>query len=357
MTGNGTAIVGMGMITAVGLNVAQSAASVRAGTDRFTETSIYDKRFQPFVMSILPDDVLPPLSPELEKVVGLTSRQIRMLRLAAPALQETVEGVSGLKSIPLYLGGAEPLTDRPAPVAELFLKHLSIQAEVEFDLAASRVFLDGRAAGLVALKEAMEALATGKAESVLVGGVDTFLDLYLLGTLDMENRILGPGIMDGFIPGEGAAFLLLTKQNRAATLGKPALGSLSPVSMGFEDGHLYSEQPYRGDGLAGAFTGFFGAGNVTEPIRELYSAMNGENHWAKELGVAFIRNSAAFDPSYGMHHPADCIGDTGAASGIILTIIAATGIYRGYRRSPALVSCSSDRGVCGAVAVTETLRK
>ncbi len=352
MAKTGAAIVGMGMITSVGLTALQTAASVRAGITRFAETSIYDKRFQPFVMSILPDDVLPPLSPDLEKVTGLTSRQIRMLRLAAPALQEAVAGVPELKRIPLFLGGAEPMENRPAPITEPFLQQLGIQAEVEFDLAGSKVFPEGRAGGLVALKEALDTLAAGKAESVLVGGVDTFLDLYLLGTLDMENRILGPGIMDGFIPGEGVAFLLLTSWNDTGVTGMPVLGALSPVSLGLEDGHLYSEQPYWGDGLAGAFTGLFGSGNVPESIRELYSAMNGENHWAKELGVAYIRNSTAFYPAYGTHHPADCIGDTGAASGIILTILAAIGISRGYRKSPSLVTCSSDRGVCGAVAVS-----
>lgn len=351
MITDGTVIIGMGMVTAVGLNAAQTAASVRAGTVRFAESSIHDKRFQPFVMSILPDDVFPPLSPELAKVTGLTSRQIRMLRLAAPALREAVAGVPGLKKIPLYLGGAEPLADRPAPIGEPFLRQLAIQAEVDIDLAGSRVFADGRAAGLVALKAAMEALASGRAESVLVGGVDSFLDLYLLGTLDMENRILAPGVMDGFIPGEGAAFLLLTRQGNPVAPLKPELGVVSPVFLGFEQGHLYSEQPYRGDGLAGAFTGLVSSGSVTVPIRELYTAMNGENHWAKELGVAFMRNSGHFDPSYGAHHPADCIGDTGAASGIILTILAAIGISKGYRFSPAVITCSSDRGVCGAVAV------
>jgi 3-oxoacyl-[acyl-carrier-protein] synthase-1 len=352
MTTTGAVIIGRGMVTAVGLTAAQTTSSVRAGANRFSETSIHDKRFQPFVMSLLPDDVLPPLTEELEKVAGLTSRQIWMLRLAAPALQEATEGIDDMEGIPLFLGGAEPLPDRPAPLSEPFLRHLSVQAEVAFDLAGSKVFPAGRAAGLVALKEALAVLATGKVAAILVGGVDTFLDLYLLGTLDMEDRILGPGIMDGFIPGEGAAFLLLTTQSRVASCGKPPLGAISAVVTGFENGHLYSELPYRGDGLAGAFTEFFGTGNVTEPVGELYTAMTGENHWAKELGVAFIRNSTAFDPLYATHHPADCTGDTGAASGIIMTILAATGIQRNYRRSPSLVTCSSDRGVCGVVAIT-----
>lgn len=352
MPESGAAIMGMGMVTAVGLNAPQTAASVRAGTTRFSETSIYDKRFQPFVMSILPDDVLPPLSPELEKVVGLTSRQIRMLRLAAPALQEAVAGIADLRGIPLYLGGPEPLADRPAPIAEPFLQQLAIQAGVAFDSASSRVFPDGRGAGLVALKEAMAALEAGKAERILVGGVDSYLDLYLLGTMDMEDRILGPGVMDGFIPGEGAAFLLLTDTSKAGPAGPPILGNLSPVSLGFEEGHLYSDEPYKGDGLAATFTALFASGCVTEPLQEVYSAMNGENHWAKEWGVAFLRNGGAFASDHGMHHPADCIGDTGAASGIVMAILAAIGIGRGYRQSPSLVTCSSDCGTSGAVVVS-----
>ena len=42
------AVVGIGMITAVGLSAAETAASVRSATARFTETSLMDKRFEPF---------------------------------------------------------------------------------------------------------------------------------------------------------------------------------------------------------------------------------------------------------------------------------------------------------------------
>ena len=197
----------------------------------------------------------------------------------------------------------------------------------------------------------MDALAAGAAETILVGGVDTLLDLYLLGTLDLEGRILGPGIMDGLIPGEGAAFILLTSAANAGSRNITSFGTLSPVSVGFEAGHLYSEEPYRGDGLAASLTALVGAGSVPGPVGEFYSAMNGESHWAKELGVAFMRNKVAFDPACSTHHPADCLGDVGAASGVALVCLAAIGIGKGYRRSPALVSSSSDRGVCGAVAV------
>jgi 3-oxoacyl-[acyl-carrier-protein] synthase-1 len=53
-----------------------------------------------------------------------------------------------------------------------------------------------------------------------------------------------------------------------------------------------------------------------------------------------------------MHHPADCFGDTGAACGPIMTGLAALGIRGSYRRAPALVYGSSDRGARAAMMVT-----
>src|SRR5437870_13594550 len=86
-------IVGAGMVTAVGLSAAETAASVRSGTARFVETSILDKRFEPFVLAEVPEHGLPDLADELANE-GLTTREARMIRLAAAALGEC------LKSLP-----------------------------------------------------------------------------------------------------------------------------------------------------------------------------------------------------------------------------------------------------------------
>ncbi len=346
-----TAVFDVGMLTAVGMNAEQTAASVRAGISRFAETSVYDKRFEPFVMALLPDEVLPPLASELEKAAGLTSRQMRILRLAAPALRQVATKLANTADIPIYLGAPEQFPNRPQPLNDEFFNQLSIQSGIQFNITESKLFCDGRAAGLIALKEAMERISSGKNNSVLAGGADTYLDLYLLGTLDTEARILGPGTMDGFIPGEGAAFLLLSKSDTMTSHNISPLASLSSVSIGYEEGHLYSEKPYLGDGLASTLEKLFQNGNIKETIKEVYSSINGENHWAKEWGVAFLRNSNFFDAAHGMHHPADCFGDTGAASGIILVILAIMGIKHGYRRRPALITCSSDFGNRAAVTV------
>jgi 3-oxoacyl-[acyl-carrier-protein] synthase-1 len=82
--------------------------------------------------------------------------------------------------------------------------------------------------------------------------------------------------------------------------------------------------------------------------------MNGESHWSKEWGVTGIRNKAALQPGYRMQHPADCYGDTGAASGALMVALAALGVAAGYRRHPCLIYGSSDRGPRAALALTAT---
>ncbi len=345
------AIIDIGMITAVGLNAAQTTASVRAGISGYSETSIYDKRFNPFTMAILPEDVFPPLTKEINEQTGLTARQIRMLRLATPALQEAVKNATAIEEIPLFLGVPEAFPDRPLPVEESFLQNLSDQSEIMFNITASKIYAIGRAAGLFALKYAMDSILSGENTFALVGGIDTYVDLYLLGTLDKESRILATGIMDGFVPGEGAGFMLLTGAVNAKENNLAPFSFLSSVCTGFEEGHLYSENPYQGNGLATTFTDLFANNKSDNPIETVYSSMNGENHWAKEWGVAFMRNQKYFNTEHGMFHPAEFIGDTGAASGILFTGMAAIGIKREHIKNPCLITCSSDFGERAATIV------
>src|SRR5439155_16341288 len=187
---------------------------------------------------------------------------------------------------------------------------------------------------------------------MIAGGVDTHRDRYVLGTLDMEKRVKSSANLDGFIPGEGAGFLLLADRGAASSAGLTPWAGVSAVALSTEPGHLYSEESYRGDGLAQAVQQLAQAGALVGPIREVYSSMNGENHWAKEWGVARIRSNGTFSAEHGMHHPADCYGDTGAACGPLLAGLAALGIKQGYRRSPALVYGSSDRGQRAALIVS-----
>jgi 3-oxoacyl-[acyl-carrier-protein] synthase-1 len=84
---------------------------------------------------------------------------------------------------------------------------------------------------------------------------------------------------------------------------------------------------------------------------DVYSSMNGESHWSKEWSVAYLRNRAAFNEGFRVHHPADCYGDLGAAAGPALIALVLLGMRGGYRAPAGLVYCSSDRGQRAAMLV------
>jgi 3-oxoacyl-[acyl-carrier-protein] synthase-1 len=207
-------------------------------------------------------------------------------------------------------------------------------------MESSRTIPLGRAASLMAIEAGMKALEEGNAPAVIVGGVDTFLDLKLLAELDAEDRILGPKVADGFIPGEGAAFLVLKPQGAAAD-GPPVL-ALGATSLP-DPGHRYGSEPAKGEGLAKTLEALrAGLSPPPPPVNATFAGFNGENFDAKMWGVARLRHTDFFTPAMTMQHPASSIGDTGAACGAIMSSLAATALARGDRTGPALIWAASD---------------
>jgi 3-oxoacyl-[acyl-carrier-protein] synthase-1 len=277
---------------------------------------------------------------------------MRLLRLSARPVLDSVKHLMPLGERPglaLALPWAETMIPLNRP---LFLQRLARQTGNAFDVALSRSDFVDRAGGLMAVAHASNLIRAQQARFMIAGGVDSFRDSFLLGVFNAQKRIKSTNQLDGFVPGEGAAFLLLTHRNTANQMGLAPLAHVSSVAQGFEPGHLYSQEPYRGDGLAGAVSAFFAENQLPEPVFEVYSSMNGENHWAKEWGVAYLRNRDSFHSDFRIHHPADCFGEVGAASGPILMGLAIAGMWRGYRRSPCLVYCSADLGERAVMAVT-----
>ena len=341
-----------GMVTAVGIGSAQTASSVRAGISRYQESAVYNKRFEPMTLALLPDDALPPLHDDLAKLPGLTSRQMRMLRLADGALKEVLKDVKLQQPPPLLLAGPEAVANRPETLTAAFVQHLMAQTGVKLDAAQSAVFPAGRAGGLLALRAALTLLAQGEHDYVVVGGVDSYLDLYLLGTLDQADRVLASGVMDGFCPGEGAGFVLLCSERMSKS--HTTLAYVHAPGIAAEPGHRYSTEPYRGDGLASAVSE--AVQGCQQPMQTVLCTLNGENFGVKEWGVAFLRNKAAFAEPFEIEHPADCCGDLGAAFAPVLIGLAAIGMRKEYMSGPCLVWCSSEHEQRGAVCVSSNLK-
>jgi 3-oxoacyl-[acyl-carrier-protein] synthase I len=342
---NEIVISGTGMLTPLGLNAKQTSTSVRAGLSSFEESSLVDKNCQPYILSSLPDELLLELSWDFEFDQNITSRELRILQMSISPLIEVFGNLPhDHQEIPLLLGLPRDLMGESDYGSNLIAMLDSIFPN-KFDISQSITMCKGRASGLIAIHEACMVLENNDTDIIIVGAVDSYKDSNRLIALDMENRINSEETMDGFTPGEGAAFLLITKSETAEKNGMEKKCKLVSSSVGFESGHLYSEEPYKGEGLANTFETLFSSnGNSLSKVATVFSSMNGENHFAKEWGVAYLRNQMFIEEEYSFEHPADCFGDTGAACGPLMMGIATDGILSSNMIKPVLVYTSSDSG-------------
>ncbi len=334
-------IVASSVLCSAGRGAEQLWAAVRAGIARIGSSAVMDRNFEPVRMGLVPEDALEAeLPPELE-LLPLPSRARRMLRLAAPALRTLKESI-GVSPVRLYLG-MPALAIAEAQWIKGFALHLSSIAGVAIDAPNSRVVPAGRAATLNALELALEGLKRDPGRPVVVGGVDTFLDLRLLASLDADGRILGSGVMDGFIPGEGAGFVVLADSSVIGqSVAGPAVTVVAAASAS-DPGHRGGTEPARGDGLAQALELLRGRlGGAVGPVGTTFAGLNGESFDAKAWGVARLRHADFFATGMALEHPADCFGDAGAATGAILLCLAFQALAAGDRVGPALVWAASD---------------
>lgn len=340
-------IAGTGMITPAGGNTAMTVAAVRAGVSRYQSSNFYNSRDKPMITTTVPDEALPALKEDFQGL-GLSGREKRIIRLGSPAMKEVFSSCQANAPIPLFLAGPEVLPGNAKPVTAKMLRYLSIQSELEIDAKASRYFATGRAGVLEAIGLAIKYFAATDTEYVIVGGVDSYLDVATLAQLDSESRVLAEGANNGAAPGEGAAFLLL-KSPKTDAEGLDDGVFLHEPGFGVEKGHRYSEEAYRGQGLADAVRA------AVQPsgsrIATIYSSLNGDHFFAKEFGVATMRNSQAFLENCTHQHPADCYGDLGAATGAVLLALARHELMTRATPSQSLVYCSSDLASRAAVCL------
>jgi 3-oxoacyl-[acyl-carrier-protein] synthase-1 len=327
----------IGMITSSGADAAMSIAAIRAGINTCCETEHIAKNTMPMKMARLPKGALEPLNDLVAQSNDLSPYKKRLIQLAKPALLETCH-YSALKMPgPLFLAGPQAGSDGALALNHTLLHALHKESGVEFNLENSRLINTGRTGGHQAIELAFKYMESTNQDYVLVGGVDSYEDCLTLGRLDEQNRVLTTGRTDGFAPGEAAGFLLLMSEKAALHLNKQNSACLYRPGFADEPGHMYSDEPYRGDGLANAVRTAV-AQSDGNPISTVYSSMNGENFWAKEMGVSFTRNQASFADGVSVEHPADCIGDIGAAFGPIMV-----GIISQSNKGHYLALCSSDR--------------
>ncbi|MBW6266563.1 hypothetical protein KZ859_29485, partial [Pseudomonas aeruginosa] len=190
-------IVASGMVSAVGLSAPASCAAIRCALDNFQETRFIDQGGEWLLAASVP----------LEQP---WRGRAKLLKMVARAIDEALRGQPELDctELPLLLCVAEG--DRPGRCAgldESFLRDLEGELGRRFH-PSSALIARGRVGGAVALLNARK-LIQGGCRQVLVAGVDSFVSGPTLAAYEARERLLTSQNSNGFIPGEGAAAVLV----------------------------------------------------------------------------------------------------------------------------------------------------
>ncbi|WP_086931847.1 beta-ketoacyl synthase N-terminal-like domain-containing protein [Agarilytica rhodophyticola] len=346
-------ITDLGIITSLGDDIGKINAAVNAGINRFSETDIYGSDDDPVRLSCVPEAAL-------ESVVfnrGLRGRlsfyQKRLLRLAILAARKMASNRMS-KTIPLFLAGPENYCHGDV-INSVFLE--SLMQYIPFDInSTDSCFINGgRTGSMVAIQSALAYLQSGKGDTALVGAVDSFYDDEVLGFLDEHHRLLKMDGSDGFIPGEGAVFLLLKSVDAARGSKLKSFISMQCPALHYQQKNTISSHALSAD-LSRVIASCLDnidmhtKTNDQKKIKHIISGENGEMQPAKVLNVAITRNQKSIDKNYLIHRPAQYLGDLGAA--FVPAAIALAGIKMRMQYIPNIVICCiSDSGVCGALSM------
>jgi 3-oxoacyl-[acyl-carrier-protein] synthase-1 len=310
------AVLGTGMVTGVGLNSPAACAAMRAAIDGFTET-----RFRSTVGEWMIGCPV-PLDPPLRG-------RARLAHLAAPAIRECFAVADGVtpEAIPLLLCVAEK--DRPGRfdgLDERLLPEVQRLLGVGFH-PRSCVIPRGRVGGAVAVALARQWLYEDRLPRCLVAGVDSFLVGPTLAAYEARQRLLTDENSNGFIPGEAGAAVLLGPPGA----GGPAELRCLAIGFGRERVAVEAEEPLRADGLVEAIRALKDDGGViVEDADYRYTDCNGEQYGFKQDRLAIMRTMRRLTPRFDHLHPADCIGEVGAAVGPCVLGLALTAARKGY---------------------------
>jgi len=347
-------IAGMGMITSVGMNTAMTSASVNAGISAYSITKHENEKGQPITMALISDDVFNCVEVAtglaLDQGNRFNQRHDHVTIMAAIALQEACTNLTTESPVPFIMAHPEHRFDQTN--LSSLSDNLTNVVSPWVDSALCRSLYSGRAAGIEAIKLVFDYLYDSHHNYFIVGGSDSYLDENRLQALDKTDRLLYVNANNGFAPGEGAGYLVLTRDPALALVKGGNIIALSPPGIAQEQGHLTSEQPYRGDGLDQAFKQILSEHQQND-ISSIYSSMNGENHWAKELGVAQMRNNKSFTENVIINHPAEYFGDLGSATVPVLIGLSAENLWSEPQACKHLVYSSSDSATRGVIVLTK----
>jgi 3-oxoacyl-[acyl-carrier-protein] synthase-1 len=221
------AVRGLGAICAAGYDVASALGAIVSNVQLF--------------------DDLDERGPNGEPITGASVRLPRSLRgferlcaLALLAMEEACAGVEGRAPMALILCAPELKGEE-----KQILERLFTGSTLPLERKRSVVFARGRSGVIAGLQTASSWLGSERSAACLLVGVDSLLSGSRISRGLERGEVLHEGLEEGYVPGEGAAALLLTRypdpDSRATIMG---------VGIGREEAGADPRRPLVGEGFS-----------------------------------------------------------------------------------------------------------
>lgn len=316
MSRQALAIIGSGMVSGVGLTAPASCAAIRSGIDNVQETRFMDSGGEWIMGSSVP----------LKEPWRGTKKLSKMLALA---LQECLSNDQKLRleDIPVLFCLAEK--DRPGRLSDL---EESVFQETREELGVrfhkkSALLSHGRVSLGIALQQARKLIFRESISRVIIAGVDSLLVGPTLSAYEEQERLLTSKNSNGFIPSEAAAAVMVGPVQAS---DEPQLLCLG-VGTGVEKATENSELPLRADGLVQAIRAALAEAGCSMGAMDFrITDISGGQYSFKEASLALTRILRERKEEFDIWHPADCIGEVGAAIGVVILTVCLAAVRKAY---------------------------
>lgn len=325
------AITSVGMVTGVGLSAPASCAAIRCGIDNFQDTRFMDSYGEWIVGSAVP-------------LENTSWGRCKLIKMAAASIKECLQGNADIypRKTPLLLCLAEP--SRPGrdinDDRQLFLdigEELNLTFHEE-----SRIIAEGRVSIATTFEVARKLIHERSLSHIIAVATDNLMVGSSLAYCEEQELLATSANSDGFIPGEAAAALVLESPANNSTSELCCHG----LGFGIEAAHVNSGEPLKAEGLYSAIKEALVDAGIDESLLEFKIAdVSGGQYYFKEASLAFSRIDRTRRKEFDIWHPAECVGEVGAAIGFIMIGVLKAACEKGYSKgSVILAHCGNDDG-------------
>lgn len=308
------------LVCPVGYSAASAAAALRAGISAFAETDYRDPHGEPIVGA-----AVPALDPALRGQERLHA----LVRLALNAIEPALAARLPWGQMPLLLCTRE--AERPGARLTGLVSKLPAPGGAALAGPCSAHVPSGAASAIQAVSLARAALADPDVPACLILAADSLIDARVLHWLDRTQRLKTSERTDGVIPGEAACLAVVS---RGPLSDEPAV-AVHGIGAATESATVFNEDPFRAEAMKTALgSALRESGLAMHDVDFRLSDVAGESYAFEELALTQTRLMRKVRPSQPLWHAADCIGDCGAAAGLVQFAWAAQAFHRRYAPGP-----------------------